>query len=70
MTGTNFMFATGIENSNPTINNGKTRMDELAKCDHYNRWQEDFSLAEEMGIKFLRYGVPLLKSFLAYQKFD
>lgn len=32
-----FMFATGIENSNPTIHNGRTRIDELEKCGHYRR---------------------------------
>ncbi len=45
MAGNKFMFATGIENSYPTIllPNGKTkRVDEMEKTDHYNRWQEDF----------------------------
>ncbi len=32
---TTFMFATGIENSIPTINNGRTRIDEMEKCGHY-----------------------------------
>ena len=37
-----FMFATGIENSYPTIEwKGKTiRQDELAKTKHYVRWRE------------------------------
>ena len=30
-----FMFATGIENSSPTINHGKHRIDEMQKCFHY-----------------------------------
>lgn len=64
------MFATGVENSDPTIDHGKKRMDEMEKCDHYNRWQEDFSLVEEMGIHFLRYGVPLHKTYLAEGKYD
>jgi beta-glucosidase/6-phospho-beta-glucosidase/beta-galactosidase len=59
-----FMFATGIENSTPTIQDGRKRIDELEKCKHYNYWQKDFELVEEMGIKFLRYGVPLYKTFL------
>ncbi|MFN0193266.1 MAG: family 1 glycosylhydrolase [Aestuariivirga sp.] len=54
-----FMFATGIENSIPTINGGRTRVDEMAKCQHYRRWREDFELVRGMGIKFLRYGPPL-----------
>jgi beta-glucosidase len=30
-----FMFATGIENSYPTIQNGQVRVDEMEKCGHY-----------------------------------
>ena len=56
-----FLFATGIENSSPTIDNGKTRIDELEKCSHYKRWREDFALVDELGVRFLRYGVPLYK---------
>ena len=54
-----FMFATGIENSIPTIDNGKFRVDEMEKCGHYTHWMQDFSLVRELGIKFLRYGPPL-----------
>lgn len=66
----NFLFATGIENSTPTINNGKTRVDELEKCGHYKFWQKDFDLVEEMGITFLRYGPPIYKTFTGPDKFD
>jgi beta-glucosidase/6-phospho-beta-glucosidase/beta-galactosidase len=55
------MFATGIENSYPTIAlpDGTTkRVDSMAKADHYRRWQEDFEKVKELGIKFLRYGPP------------
>ena len=31
------MFATGIENSIPTINHGKTRVDQMEVCGHYER---------------------------------
>ncbi|HYW69584.1 MAG TPA: family 1 glycosylhydrolase [Pyrinomonadaceae bacterium] len=65
-----FMFATGIENSSPTINGGRTRIDELESCRHYQRWQEDFALVEEMGISFLRYGVPLYVAYTGADKFD
>lgn len=34
-----FMFATGVENSYPTIHNGRERVDELEKCGHYQYWQ-------------------------------
>ena len=70
VTGSGFMFATGIENSAPTINNGKTRIDEMESCGHYKRWQEDFALVEEMGISFLRYGVPLHKVFTGPNTYD
>jgi beta-glucosidase/6-phospho-beta-glucosidase/beta-galactosidase len=55
-----FMFATGIENSCPTIfvNGKKVRVDEMEKTDHYKRWSEDFKLVKDMGIEFLRYGPP------------
>ena len=55
-----FMFATGIENSYPTvfIDGKKVRVDELEKTGHYKHWQEDFQLVKDFGIKFLRYGPP------------
>ncbi len=65
-----FMFATGIENSNPTIQNGKLRVDELEKGGHYTHWKKDFELVQQLGIKFLRYGVPLHKTFLGKDKYD
>ena len=58
-TQTPFMFATGVENSAPIIDHGKTRMDELEKCGHYERWQEDFALVPALRIPCLRYGPPL-----------
>ena len=65
-----FWFATGIENSSPTIQNGKYRFDEMELCGHYKRWREDFDLVEEMSIQFLRYGLPLHKTFLGPGKYD
>lgn len=53
-----FMFATGIECSAPTIANGAIRRDLLAECGHYDRWEEDLGLVREMGIPYLRYGLP------------
>src|SRR4051812_34109972 len=63
-------FATGIENSNPTINNGRTRIDEMASCGHYEQWATDFDLVQELGIGFLRYGPPLHKTYLGPNRFD
>src|SRR5438132_13322256 len=65
-----FMFATGIENSSPTIANGRERVDEFEKCDHYRQWRADFDQVEELGISFLRYGPPLHKTFLGPHRFD
>lgn len=69
----NFMFATGIENSYPTIllPNGTTkRVDEMEKAGHYQRWREDFRLVKESGMRFLRYGPPLYKTHLAPGQYD
>jgi beta-glucosidase len=65
-----FMFATGIENSIPTINGGRTRVDELEKCGFYKHWKTDFQLVEDLGIRFLRFGPPLHTSFLGPGKYD
>jgi beta-glucosidase len=65
-----FLFATGIENSNPTIQGGTYRQDELEKCGHYQHWKTDFDLVEQLGIRFLRYGPPIHKTFLGVDKYD
>jgi beta-glucosidase len=64
------MFATGVENSIPTIKGGTLRVDEMESCGHYRHWRKDFDLVEEMGIRFLRYGPPLHTSLVAADKFD
>jgi beta-glucosidase len=65
-----FMFATGIENSCPTIDGGRVRVDEMAKCDHYRRWREDFDCVEALGVAVLRYGPPLHTSWLGPGRYD
>jgi beta-glucosidase len=68
-----FMFATGIENSYPTIQlgDGSTkRVDEMEKADHYGRWREDFALVKELGIEYLRYGAPYYRTHLAPDRYD
>lgn len=65
-----FMFATGIENSYPTLNGGKTRVDEMESCGHYDLWQRDFELVQEMGIRFLRYGPPIHRTWLGRGQYD
>ncbi|MBT1696358.1 family 1 glycosylhydrolase [Fulvivirgaceae bacterium PWU4] len=65
-----FMFATGIENSNPTIDGGRFRVDEYEKCGHYKYWKTDFELVQELKIHFLRYGPPIHKTFLSPGRYD
>ncbi len=65
-----FIFATGIENSSPTIQNGTVRVDELEKCGHYDKWRTDFDLVQELGIHFLRCGPPIHRTFLGPQRYD
>ncbi len=65
-----FMFATGIENSCPTINRGKTRVDELALCGHYDRWRDDFDRVQELGLWFLRYGPPIHRTWRGEGRYD
>lgn len=64
------MFATGVENSSPTINSGETRIDQMEACSHYKHWRTDLDLVEEIGTRFLRYGVPLYRVHVAPGKFD
>jgi beta-glucosidase/6-phospho-beta-glucosidase/beta-galactosidase len=64
------MFATGIENSYPTIQGGRTRVDEMEKCGHYDQWEVDFRLVQDLDICFLRYGPPLHRTWLAPDKYD
>ena len=65
-----FMFATGIECSNPTIDHGRTRRDMLAECGHYERYREDFALVRGLGLKVLRYGLPIHRVFLGPDRYD
>lgn len=65
-----FMFCTGIENSAPTIDGGRMRIDEMDSCGHYSRWAEDFALVHDIGIKYLRYGPPLHTTLLGPARYD
>ena len=67
-----FMFATGIENSYPTIEwAGRTiRQDELAKTGHYQHWREDFRVLKELNIQYLRYGPPYFSVHTGPGKYD
>ena len=54
-----FMFATGIECSYPTLDKGSWRVDQMEICGHYRHWRRDLELVRELGISYLRYGPPL-----------
>ncbi len=63
------MFVTGIKCSYPVIKNKTHRVDEL-ETGHYRRWREDLELVREMGIRFLRYGVPFYQINSPYAIFE
>ena len=65
-----FMFATGIECSTPTIENGRWRRDQLYETDHYRNWRRDLELVKELGLKYLRYGFPIHLIYHGRNKFD
>ena len=64
-----FLFATGIENSYPTISGG-VRIDQMEKCGHYARWEEDFALVKESGLNALRYGPAYYRTHVAPDRYD
>ena len=54
-----FMFATGIENSSPTINHGKHRIDEMQKCFHYKPGATtsiSFTISESLSFAMASFG--------------
>jgi len=65
-----FMFATGIECSYPTVENGRWRLDQLAETKHYQFWRRDLELVRELGLKYLRYGPPLHFMHLGEEKYE
>ena len=69
-TSTYFMFATGVENSSPKLDQGRRRVDEMALCGHYDRWRTDFELLADLGVNHLRYGPPLHTSWLGDGRHD
>jgi len=66
----NFAFATGIENSAPTIDNGRKRVDELEKCGFYAHWRTDFALVKDLGLDFLRFGPPIHRTWIGPDRYD
>ena len=65
-----FLFATGIENSAPTIEAGRTRRDQMAECGHYTHWKLDLALVREIGCGVLRYGPQIHTTLRAPGRHD
>ena len=63
------MFATGIENSIPTIDNGRTRVDQMEASDHYRRWRRISTALRILG-SISCFGPPLHKTFFAPGQYD
>ena len=65
-----FLFATGIECSYPTLEDGRWRLDLMEATGHYRYWQTDLQLVHDLGLRCLRYGPPLYRVFEAPGRFD
>ncbi len=71
--GREFLFATGIECSYPTIagpDGRPRRVDELELTFHYRRWREDLRLVRALGLRYLRYGPPYYRMHLGPGRYD
>src|ERR1041385_6625726 len=68
-----FIFATGIECSNPVavdVNGRSKRVDELALTFHYTHWKHDLRLVRQLGLAYLRYGPPWYRVHLGPGHYD
>src|SRR5215203_7333182 len=65
-----FMFATGIECSAPTMDGGRWRIDQLEETGHYKHWRRDIELVREVGLRYVRYGPPIHLIYTAENNFD
>jgi hypothetical protein len=64
-----FLFATGVESSCPTVAGG-VRIDQMDRCGHYARWEEDFALVRDAGLNALLYGAPYYRVHIAPDHYD
>jgi beta-glucosidase/6-phospho-beta-glucosidase/beta-galactosidase len=68
-----FLFATGIECSNPVSvdsNGRRARIDELELTFHYTHWKHDLRLVRQLGLEFLRYGPPWYRVHQGPDRYD
>lgn len=57
-----FLWAAGIENTFvPQTRPGHRALDEYELIGHYEHWREDLSLARDLGLNSMRWGVPWYK---------
>ncbi len=57
-----FLWAAGIENTFvPQTRPGHRALDEYELIGHYEHWREDLSLARDLGVNSMRWGVPWYK---------
>jgi len=64
-----FMFAVGIECSNPVVDGGR-RVDQLEATGHYEHWKKDLQLVVDLGLRYLRYGPPIHRIFTGPNQYD
>ncbi|MBX7174553.1 MAG: family 1 glycosylhydrolase [Pyrinomonadaceae bacterium] len=66
-----FLWAGGIEDTFvPQTRPGHRALDEYELMGHYTHWREDLSLARQLGLKALRWGIPWYKVEPEQNKFD
>src|SRR3982750_4100783 len=68
-----FLFAVGIEGSYPVISDGQggtIRQDQFESCGHYDRWREDLELVRGLGVRHVRWGPPLHRTWLGPGRYD
>ncbi|MDE2618809.1 MAG: glycoside hydrolase family 1 protein [Sphingomonadales bacterium] len=63
-----FMFATGIDSAAPRIDG--VRHDQMALTGHYARWDSDVDLVKALGTRYLRFGPPVHRAYLAEGRYD
>lgn len=66
-----FVWAAGIENTFvPQTRPGHRSLDEYELMGHYDHWREDLSLAKDLGLNALRWGVPWYRVEPEHGNFD
>ena len=66
-----FLWAAGIEDTFvPHVRPGHRSLDEYELMGHYEHWREDLTLATQLGLKSMRWGVPWYKVEPERGKFD